>query len=908
MEVTINQIIDLFKFCADGHYAIVSYGYGDRWELPFKGKGEARRNYPILWVTPLTHRIQGVQIHRRFRLIVGDVVRRGEGNEQEVESDTERWLTDIIAVIRNTHPLPISVELVTDNIEITPFTESSGDNLTGHYADITLKSDYKFNKCEAAGSWLVPPPPPLVCQPANYIVKNESGDILAQGTISSGSSKTITVPDGGDAIWELVDTDGNILATGFIPAGGSATITAPDSTIENSDGSYLVTVTSGGNLTLPDVDILVVDINDNPLDSATIPSVKNHTIDVVCVAGTVENSDQSYITTVVSGGSLTLPDINVTDSDGTTTTFPSVKDVVCTFAADADVENSDQSYSTTVASGGALVLPDQTIEVNGVNEGNIPSVGTIEVELNDDDGNPFPPQAVNITGRKIEIDVNGMGFDTAAFVILVNTGISGETNENQFKLNLAGTYNVKTSDGQNLTNQSGVITLTFPYVGQILIQIFGDVQVNYGTATQGGIAATLDRNKLLQVVNWGTSTLTLAAAFQGLNTQITAKDAPTLGGTSIVNIFRARIPIGEAINTWDVSSIESMLAAFLGNSAFNMPLNNWNTGNVNNMNQMFRETLFNQNIGAWDVSKVTAFGSSATFEGMFYNATAFNNGGSADINNWNINTIQNVNMNQMFRSATAFNQPIGNWNTSSVTDMGSMFQSATAFNQNLGAWDVSKATFENMFNGATAFNNGGSADINNWTFRTTPYSMVNMFRSATAFNQDISSWNVGNCNNMTSMFRSATAFNQDISSWNVGNVTNMTSMFNTATSFNQNIGSWDVSKVTAFGSSATFEGMFYNATAFNQNLGAWQLRTAGTNLNQIFRSSGMNTANYTDTIVGWANYVFANSGTPANVNMTGQVGMTFTNSRSGGANFADAQAARAYLISVGWTITGDTIV
>jgi hypothetical protein len=361
MEVTINQIIDLFKFCADGHYAIVSYGYGDRWELPFKGKGEARRNYPILWVTPLTHRIQGVQIHRRFRLIVGDVVRRGEGNEQEVESDTERWLTDIIAVIRNTHPLPISVELLTDNIEITPFTESSGDNLTGHYADITLKSDYKFNKCEAAGSWLVPPPPPLVCQPANYIVKNESGDILAQGTISSGSSKTITVPDGGDAIWELVDTDGNVLATGFIPAGGSATITAPDSTIENSDGSYLVTVTSGGNLTLPDVDILVVDINDNPLDSATIPSVKNHTIDVVCVAGTVDNSDQSY--------------------------------------------------STTVASGGALVLPDQTIEVNGVNEGNIPSVGTIEVELNDDDGNPFTPQAVNITGRKIDIEIPKYEFD-----------------------------------------------------------------------------------------------------------------------------------------------------------------------------------------------------------------------------------------------------------------------------------------------------------------------------------------------------------------------------------------------------------------------------------------------------------------------------------------------------------------
>jgi hypothetical protein len=124
----------------------------------------------------------------------------------------------------------------------------------------------------------------------------------------------------------------------------------------------------------------------------------------------VENSDQSYFTTVVSGGSLTLPDINFTDSDGTTTTFPSVKDVVCTFAADADVENSDQSYSTTVASGGALVLPDQTIEVNGVNEGNIPSVGTIEVDVTDGT-TAINPDDVIITGRKIEIEVPKYEFE-----------------------------------------------------------------------------------------------------------------------------------------------------------------------------------------------------------------------------------------------------------------------------------------------------------------------------------------------------------------------------------------------------------------------------------------------------------------------------------------------------------------
>ena len=162
------------------------------------------------------------------------------------------------------------------------------------------------------------------------------------------------------------------------------------------------------------------------------------------------------------------------------------------------------------------------------------------------------------------------------------------------------------------------------------------------------------------------------------------------------------------------------------------------------------------------------------------------------------------------------------------------------------------------------------------------------------------------------MFQNATAFNNggsgDINNWNTGNVTTMATMFLNAPAFNQDISSWNVSAVTTFSGGSINTGMFTNATAFNQNLGAWQLRTAGTNLIGIFRSSGMDTANYTDTIVGWANYVFSNSGTPANVDMTSQTGRTFTNSRSGGANFVDAQAARAYLVSVGWTISGDTIV
>jgi surface protein len=209
---------------------------------------------------------------------------------------------------------------------------------------------------------------------------------------------------------------------------------------------------------------------------------------------------------------------------------------------------------------------------------------------------------------------------------------------------------------------------------------------------------------------------------------------------------------------------------------------------------------FNQNIGAWDVSKVT------DFSRMFFNATAFNNNGSADINNWTIRTLSAVNMTFIFGGGNTgqsckFNQPIGSWNTSAVTNMSSMFEANTAFNQNIGAWNVSAVTsfnrmfanasafnqnigawnvsnvtsFSSMFNNATAFNNNGSADINNWTIRTaSAVNMQQMFQQC-PFNQPIGSWNTQAVTTMFAMFYINTAFNQDIGNWNVSNVTNFSS-------------------------------------------------------------------------------------------------------------------------------------
>jgi surface protein len=249
--------------------------------------------------------------------------------------------------------------------------------------------------------------------------------------------------------------------------------------------------------------------------------------------------------------------------------------------------------------------------------------------------------------------------------------------------------------------------------------------------------------------------------------------------SSLDGVPTATPAFNQYINSWNVGNNQRFGAFFNGATTFNRPLNNWNIGQhlmsdqPIRMESMFRSAdAFNQDIGDWDVSKVS------TMSNMFYHADSFNNGGVG-----------------------GSGVGLDTWDTSEVTLMTDMFNRANLFDQDIGTWDVGKVSgAHGMFESTLLFNSKPTSG--NWGANLPAGSEVNlsgMFGSSSVFNQDIGYFDTSRVWSMASMIsRGGGVFNNGgvggvgvgMDTWDVGNVRSFNRFLEQNVSFNQYLGSW----------------------------------------------------------------------------------------------------------------------
>jgi surface protein len=341
-----------------------------------------------------------------------------------------------------------------------------------------------------------------------------------------------------------------------------------------------------------------------------------------------------------------------------------------------------------------------------------------------------------------------------------------------------GTYDFDIDWGDNSTVDAITaydqeqVTHAYPSTGEYEVTITGTI-TGWGTvqyqAGSNGFA-----NALTSITSWGPLLFTNIGAYFRFCTALTSipTTQPILTGiTNLSNMFGGCTLFNQDIGDWDVSSVTNMQGMFNAAPAFNQDIGDWDVSGVTTMSSMFNgASIFNQNIGSWDVGAV------GNMSLMFQNATAFNQ----DIGSWDTSAV--TTMSGMFRLAAAFNQAIGTWNVELVQNFSSMFRDATSFNQTLSGWDILAATnLSSMFQGATAFNQ----PVGNYFVPSSVTNMASMFESATSFNSAVGfGGDTGNVANMSKMFKNAVNFQNataltfaEIGGWNISNVTNMSEMF-----------------------------------------------------------------------------------------------------------------------------------
>jgi len=230
---TYNQVISFFNSIANAHYFIKSFGNG--WDT----EADLLKNntYPYLHVTPLANTIDENTTSFRVGIVVCDLVKEDESNLNEVLSDTNQTIKDIVKILRNEN----NEYGILESPSCTPFRDKYADLVAGWQCEMTVEVNFDNNYCD--------------------IPSGSFGDTGA-----------------GCPVVLIYDEDGNVIDT--IEAGGSYVCNTGgggvclDANVTNSNSTYSNTVASGGTLILADTTYSIY-VNGVLNATTTLPTLDN---------------------------------------------------------------------------------------------------------------------------------------------------------------------------------------------------------------------------------------------------------------------------------------------------------------------------------------------------------------------------------------------------------------------------------------------------------------------------------------------------------------------------------------------------------------------------------------------------------------------------------------------------------
>ena len=151
MKVSYNQVIKQLNDFATAHKQIQSFGVGQLWEV-VQHDQLTNFNYPLMWVLDQAATMGDGDFTWNFQVIVMDIVRKDESNENEVKSDCVQILIDLVAYFEqlNSELNNVNwnqVQLVRSG-SVEMFTERFEDELSGASVQLGLRFPQNYNYCE----------------------------------------------------------------------------------------------------------------------------------------------------------------------------------------------------------------------------------------------------------------------------------------------------------------------------------------------------------------------------------------------------------------------------------------------------------------------------------------------------------------------------------------------------------------------------------------------------------------------------------------------------------------------------------------------------------------------------------------------------------------------------------------